>query len=194
MISSGLVAKQTVTAAAVVLISADDVATARFRHVYITNESAVPGFFSLDGGETVVRLPASTWMTLDNVSITGAVVAIREGTDDLKGCTQRSGNMSGGSAQAVGIFRTTVQGSVSVAITTTEIRAENVSRAALYLTNIGNRDVWIGIGGPAVVGEGIKIDKNGGQFTFDSGGFSVAAINGIADLVASTVAFTEGIK
>ena len=102
--------------------------------------------------------------------------------------------MSGGSAQAVGIVSTTVQGVVTIATTSTEIVAANANRVTLYLTVTGARDVFIGIGVPAVFGEGIKIDKNGGQFTFDSSGVSTAAINGISDVTTTTVAFTEGSK
>ena len=85
MISSGTVAKETISAAAVVLISASDAGLERFRHVYISNESPVPGFFSVDGGTTLIRLPAATWMVLDNVSVTGAVVVVRDGANNLTG-------------------------------------------------------------------------------------------------------------
>ena len=70
--------------------------------------------------------------------------------------------------------------------------AANRNRKYLYLTNIGARDIWIGLGNTVSVDKGILIDKNGGRFSITSDNQCYDAINAIVANATSTLAIHEG--
>lgn len=75
-VTSGLAAKTATTDAAVEVIAAQAHSQA-YRHCRIVNEGAVAGFYSIDGGTTWERLPASTALTDDGVYINNQAVQIK---------------------------------------------------------------------------------------------------------------------
>lgn len=81
---------------------------------------------------------------------------------------------------------------VSVTTSSTEIAAASESRKWIILSNIGNKDVFIAIGQPALVDKGILLHRDAGQLLFSAELLSDQAINGITSSGSSTVAFQEG--
>ncbi len=78
MISSGETAVATASNASVTLIAA--VAGQFFQQLVIVNEGSVAGYFSIDGGATWGRLPASARLDL-SVRIENQAVTIKRITD-----------------------------------------------------------------------------------------------------------------
>ena len=81
---------------------------------------------------------------------------------------------------------------VSVGNTSTEVLATNTSRKWCLVTNIGNKDVWMGIGQTAVSGRGILLGKQGGSMTMSAVLMSYDAVNGITASGNSDVITQEG--
>lgn len=76
LVTSGETPKSSSSDTAVPLIAAlqDGVF---MEHVVIDNEGAVAGFFSIDGGTTWARLPASTVVVLDGVWIASTAIQVK---------------------------------------------------------------------------------------------------------------------
>jgi hypothetical protein len=84
--------------------------------------------------------------------------------------------------------------SVSVAATSTLVRAANNSRNFLLLVNISDTSIFCKFGAPAVVSEGIPLFANGGSLLLDVK-FSSAAVNCIAGVAGGKlVLVTEGVQ
>ena len=85
-ITSGLTAIATTSNTAVEVIAAQANA-GPYRHCRIVNGGAIAGFYSIDGGTTWERLPASTALTDDGVYIMNKAVQIKRiaGGTDLSG-------------------------------------------------------------------------------------------------------------
>ena len=83
--TSGVTAKATTDDTAVEVIAAT--AEKIFRHARIINEGTVAGFWSIDGGTTWERLPASTALTDDGVFIKNKAIQVKRiaGGSDLSG-------------------------------------------------------------------------------------------------------------
>ncbi len=67
----------TTTDAAVVGIAKADMGGLTARHISVINEGADPGFFSLDGGTTLRRIPGNTGRQMDGVSLQDDIVIQR---------------------------------------------------------------------------------------------------------------------
>jgi hypothetical protein len=77
--SSGTSPIATATNSAVTALAADAVNT--YYHVRICNESAAPGFYSIDGGTTWSRLPASSVIKNDGVAIVNTAIQVKRVAD-----------------------------------------------------------------------------------------------------------------
>ncbi len=86
-VTSGLTAIATTSNTAVEVIAAKGPGSQPYRHCRIVNGGAVAGFYSIDGGTTWERLPASTALTDDGVHIMNKAVQIKRvaGGSDLAG-------------------------------------------------------------------------------------------------------------
>lgn len=82
--------------------------------------------------------------------------------------------------------------SVSVSNSSTQIIAANASRKWCFLTNIGNKDVFVAVGQTALVNKGFLLGKNGGGVLMDASAISLEALNGITSAGASVIMFQEG--
>lgn len=81
---------------------------------------------------------------------------------------------------------------VAAGVTTTLLAAANPNRTYLLLQTDGATDVYLGIGVPAVVGDGIRLNNGGGslEISAENGNLDTRAINGIST-VASDVLVSE---
>ncbi len=77
--SSGTSPIATTTNSAVQALAADAVNT--YYHIRICNESAAPGFYSVDGGTTWSRLPASSVIRNDGVAIVNKAIQVKRVAD-----------------------------------------------------------------------------------------------------------------
>lgn len=86
-VTSGETAKATTDDTAVEVIAAQSKGSQPYRHCRIVNEGAVAGFYSIDGGTTWERLPASSYLTDDGVYIMNKALQIKRvaGGSDLSG-------------------------------------------------------------------------------------------------------------
>uniref|UniRef100_A0A6M3LTR8 Uncharacterized protein n=1 Tax=viral metagenome TaxID=1070528 RepID=A0A6M3LTR8_9ZZZZ len=68
----------------------------------------------------------------------------------------------------------------NVTVASTVIAVENTKRTFLSIVNNSDATIYIGIGAPAVVGSGTRINGDGGSVTFIRGqNLTTQAINGI---------------
>ena len=85
-----------------------------------------------------------------------------------------------------------VPAAVSVTTSSTEILAANTARKWCFLTNIGNKDVWIAIGQTAVGSRGLLLRKQGGSLALTAQLMSTEAINGITSAGTGSMIVQEG--
>ena len=84
----------------------------------------------------------------------------------------------------------------TVGIVSGQILAFNVARVCATIVNDAPNDVYIGIGAPAVVGSGIRLNSGGGSLQIGGpGGISLTsqAINAITTAPAQNVTIHEAI-
>lgn len=83
----------------------------------------------------------------------------------------------------------------SISTTSAAVLAANTSRRYALLVNDGVADVYLNLGGTAVVNTGIRLAGNGGSFEVGPafGNLFRGAINGITVSGTSTVLVTEGV-
>lgn len=77
-------------------------------------------------------------------------------------------------------FQNSTKSTVTVTTSTTEIVPGNSARQYCAISNGSANDVWISLGSPAVVGEGILLKADGGTYEINNENLFPGAINGIA--------------
>ena len=77
-------------------------------------------------------------------------------------------------------------GTSTIDDSSTEIVPENLPRVAIAMTNIGKNDAWIACDGPAILGEGVLMARNGGNVVLDQSILTTGPINGICDIGKET--------
>lgn len=82
---------------------------------------------------------------------------------------------------------------VTVLAVSTEVRPANPNRVDLELVNDGDEIIYLSRGNAAVIGEGMRINPNGGSYTMDTSNLYLGAFYGIC-AGASNMTFSEGIK
>lgn len=82
---------------------------------------------------------------------------------------------------------------VQAGTSTTELVAANVNRTYLLIQNDGATDVYLKFGADAVVGEGIRLNANGGSYEVSdrNGNLDLREVDGISSS-ASDCIITEG--
>ncbi len=84
----------------------------------------------------------------------------------------------------------------TVGLASGQILAANIARVCATIVNDAANDVYIGIGAPAVVGSGIRLNLGGGVLQIGGpGGIALTsqAINAISAAAAQNVAIHEAI-
>lgn len=95
------------------------------------------------------------------------------------------------SVKSVSVATATTPGaSVAVATSSGALIAANTVRRYLLLFNSGAADVWVSLGGTAVVGSGIYLPANGGGWEMPPNSIYTGAVTAIG-AAASAVAVTE---
>ena len=95
-------------------------------------------------------------------------------------------------SQAVNSVAFSSPGGTNVTNSNTQILASLSNRRACFLTNIGNKDVYLAIGQTAIAKSGIFLGKQGGNMLLDGTLISDQALNGITSTGNSDVIFQEG--
>lgn len=68
---------------------------------------------------------------------------------------------------------------INVGVATTQIIAANTLRRHLIIVNDSDTTIFLGVGAPAVLASGIRINAAGGVFTMDRMNLATEAVNGI---------------
>lgn len=95
-----------------------------------------------------------------------------------------------------GVFSDTspsMPGSVNITNISTEIIPLNLSRRWCYVSNIGNKDVYMSFGNLAIAKKGIFLKKKGGSLLMGFDTVPIDALNGITKSGLSIVTFQWGI-
>lgn len=89
--------------------------------------------------------------------------------------------------------RTPTHTAITVGAATTVIAAANANRKYLLMVNDSNEDIYIKLGAPGVLNEGIRINLGGGNYEISirNGNSYLGAINGICASGAKILLVTE---
>jgi len=82
---------------------------------------------------------------------------------------------------------------VTVLLVSTEILPANTHRVDLELVNDSDQIIYISRGEAAVIGNGIRLNANGGSYTMDTQNLYLGAFYGIAEGFAN-ITYSEGVK
>jgi len=80
---------------------------------------------------------------------------------------------------------------VTVTAVSTVVRPANHHRADLELVNDGDNVIYLSRGDEAVIGEGMRINPNGGSYRIGTNNMYYGAINGISEGLTN-MSFSEG--
>ena len=86
-----------------------------------------------------------------------------------------------------------VSSTVAVAAATVTVLADNPARLYACITNLGTQWVYLHLGTPAVLGEGIPLAPNGlGTYEITNESLYTGQIDAISNAIGSTLAVEEG--
>jgi hypothetical protein len=89
-------------------------------------------------------------------------------------------------------LNTPTNGSVSVGVGTTVVRAANPERRYLLLVNDSTTDIYLALGAAAVLYKGIRINANGGWYEMlDGQNLYTGAVNAISAVAARNLTYVE---
>lgn len=80
---------------------------------------------------------------------------------------------------------------VVVDLDTTQVAAANANRKYILLVNDSNETIYVKFGEAAVVGEGIRLNSDGGTYVLD-GLIDTRVVNAICTSGGKTILVTEG--
>ena len=99
----------------------------------------------------------------------------------------------GGLVVALPITTTTTNSGVVVGVASTPVLAANPARITATFVNDSNALIYLSKGAPAVIGQGIRLNRWGGSYTIKGDNLTREVINAIATTAASNLVVTEGV-
>ena len=100
---------------------------------------------------------------------------------------------TGGSGSAPSLSVSTGSGSVTIATASTTIIGENLSRATATFVNDSNEIIYLrlGSGSANAIGEGIRLNANGGAFEINSTNLFSGSVSAICLSGSKNLCYTE---
>jgi len=79
-----------------------------------------------------------------------------------------------------------------IQVASTEVLAENPRRADAVFVNDSNQPIYLARGNPAVIGQGIRLNANGGSYEINRNNLFLGVINAIAVGGDKNLVWSEG--
>ena len=90
-------------------------------------------------------------------------------------------------------FTSAPPANISVGNTSTQVLAANPNRKYAAIVNDSSEVVYLGLGSPAVINKGIRLNARGGAFEITAVNLFCGAIYGIAATASNNLTVVEGV-